>query len=60
VTSDNAYLPGIAANPADIVSSYGAHANAYVTKPIDLDEFDRVVAQIRNFYGQTVTLPRHP
>jgi CheY-like chemotaxis protein len=48
------------ANPADIVSSYGAHANAYVTKPIDLDEFDRAVAQIRNFYGHTVTLPQHP
>ena len=48
------------ANPADIVSSYGAHANAYVTKPIDLDEFDRAVAQIRNFYGHTVILPRRP
>ena len=48
------------ADPADIVSSYGAHANAYVTKPIDLNEFDRAVAQIRTFYGHTVTLPRHP
>ncbi|HEX8343332.1 MAG TPA: response regulator [Actinoplanes sp.] len=46
------------ATPADIVSSYGAHANAYITKPIDLDEYDRVVAQISNFYGRTVTLPR--
>jgi CheY-like chemotaxis protein len=48
------------ATPADIVSTYGAHANAYITKPIDLDEFNRVVAQIRNFYGHTVTLPRRP
>jgi CheY-like chemotaxis protein len=48
------------ATPADIVSSYGAHANAYITKPIDLDQFDRVVAQIRNFYGHTVTLAPRP
>jgi two-component system response regulator len=42
----------------DVQDSYGAHANAYVTKPIDLDDFDRVVAAIRNFYGHTVTLSR--
>jgi CheY-like chemotaxis protein len=45
------------ATDSDISSSYSAHANAYVTKPIDLDEFDRVLAEIRNFYGHTVTLP---
>ena len=44
--------------PGDVVASYGTHANAYVTKPIDLNEFDRVVAEIRNFYGTTVRLPR--
>ncbi|MEV8510197.1 response regulator [Actinoplanes sp. NPDC051475] len=48
------------AAPADVSSSYGAHANAYITKPIDLDQFDRVVAQIRSFYGHTVTLPPRP
>ncbi len=42
----------------DVVSSYRAHANAYVTKPIDLDDFDRVVAEIRNFFGHTASLPR--
>ena len=42
----------------DIIASYGAHANAYVTKPMDLDDYDRVVAAIRNFYGHTVALPR--
>ncbi|MEV4537888.1 response regulator [Asanoa sp. NPDC049518] len=46
-----------AATP-DIVSSYRSHANAYVTKPIDLDEFDRVVAEIRDFFGRTASLPR--
>lgn len=44
--------------PADIRDSYSAHANAYITKPIDLDDFDRVVAEVRNFYGHTVVLPR--
>ncbi|MEU4624779.1 response regulator [Actinoplanes sp. NPDC023801] len=48
------------ATPADILTSYGAHANAYVTKPIDLDDFDRALTQIRKFYGHTVTLPRTP
>ncbi|MBE1490770.1 response regulator [Plantactinospora soyae] len=42
----------------DIVSSYAAHANAYVTKPINLDDFDRVVIEIRNFYGHIASLPR--
>lgn len=42
----------------DVVNSYGAHANAYVTKPIDLDQFDRALAEIRSFWGRTVTLPR--
>jgi two-component system response regulator len=42
----------------DVSSSYGAHANAYVTKPIDLDDFERALSQIREFWGHTVTLPR--
>jgi two-component system response regulator len=45
------------ATPGDIVDSYRGHANAYVTKPMDLLDFERVVAEIRNFYGHTVTLP---
>ena len=42
----------------DVAASYTAHANAYVTKPINLDDYDRVVMQIRNFYGHTAALPR--
>ncbi len=42
---------------ADVAASYTAHANAYVTKPINLDDYDRVVMQIRNFYGHTAALP---
>lgn len=43
---------------SDIVTSYSAHANAYVTKPLDLDEFTGVVAKIHDFYGELVTRPR--
>ena len=40
---------------ADVLASYTAHANAYVTKPIDLDAFQRVITDIHGFYGDLVT-----
>ena len=40
---------------ADVLASYSAHANAYVTKPIDLDAFQRVITDIHGFYGDLVT-----
>jgi CheY-like chemotaxis protein len=43
--------------PADVVDSYGSHANAYVTKPIDLEAFEQVITQIHGFYGDLVTRP---
>jgi CheY-like chemotaxis protein len=42
----------------DILSSYTLQANAYVTKPIDLDDFNTVVRHIDEFFGQVVVLPR--
>jgi CheY-like chemotaxis protein len=48
------------ATAGDITASYSAHANAYVTKPSDMDEYDRVVIGIRNFFGHTVVLPHRP
>jgi len=42
------------ATPGDFLDSYTAHANVYIIKPVDLDEFDRVVAEIRNLLGHTV------
>jgi CheY-like chemotaxis protein len=41
----------------DVLSSYDAQANAYVTKPINIDDYERVVMEIRNFFGHTVALP---
>ncbi|GIF26958.1 two-component system response regulator [Actinoplanes tereljensis] len=42
----------------DVFSSYNARANAYVTKPLNLDDYDRVLVAIRNFFGHTAALPR--
>lgn len=44
----------------DILRSYKLHANAYVTKPVDLDQFIRAVRQIDEFFVQVVRLPRRP
>jgi len=41
----------------DILKSYKLHANAYVTKPVDLDQFMRAVRQIDEFFVQVVRLP---
>ncbi|OBI45503.1 response regulator [Mycobacterium sp. E796] len=41
----------------DILRSYQLHANAYVTKPVDLDAFINAVRQIDEFFIQVVRLP---
>lgn len=42
----------------DILRSYKLHANAYVTKPVDLDQFMNAVRQIDEFFVQVVRLPQ--
>jgi CheY-like chemotaxis protein len=42
----------------DILRSYELHANAYVTKPVDLDQFISAVRQIEGFFLQVVRLPQ--
>jgi CheY-like chemotaxis protein len=42
---------------ADILRSYELHANAYVTKPVDLQQFLHVVREIDNFFVAVVKLP---
>ncbi|MFD1364463.1 response regulator [Actinoplanes sichuanensis] len=41
----------------DIAASYTRHANAYVTKPMDLDSFEAAVQQISRFYTDVAVLP---
>jgi CheY-like chemotaxis protein len=42
----------------DVVRSYSLHANAYVTKPVDFEQFVHVVQQIDDFFVSVVRLPR--
>ncbi|MEU9420880.1 response regulator [Streptomyces sp. NPDC051000] len=45
--------------PEDVAGAYSSHANAYVTKPVNLDEFERAVQSIDAFYLDIATrLPR--
>jgi two-component system, chemotaxis family, response regulator Rcp1 len=41
----------------DIVRSYDLHANAYITKPVDLAQFLKVVRSIEQFWLAVVTFP---
>ncbi|MBN1375398.1 MAG: response regulator [Dehalococcoidia bacterium] len=41
----------------DIIKSYNLHANSYVTKPLELDEFVKVVKGIEDFWFNIVKLP---
>jgi len=44
----------------DIMRSYRLHANAYVTKPVDLDQFMAAIRQIDDFFLTVVRLPKSP
>jgi CheY-like chemotaxis protein len=41
----------------DIVRAYNQNVNAYITKPVDLDQFVRVVQSIEDFWLSIVSLP---
>lgn len=41
----------------DILNTYANHANAYITKPVDLDQFINVVRTIEDFWLTIVKLP---
>jgi CheY-like chemotaxis protein len=41
----------------DILGAYDLHANAYITKPFDFDQFIKVVGSIENFWLEIVRLP---
>lgn len=41
----------------DIIRAYNLHANCYISKPIDLDEFIKVVKSIEEFWLKIVKLP---
>jgi CheY-like chemotaxis protein len=41
----------------DIIQSYNLYANAYVTKPVDLEQFIKVIKTIEGFWLEIVKLP---
>jgi len=36
---------------------YDLHANCYVTKPVDLEQFTKIVKEIKQFWFSVVNLP---
>ena len=41
----------------DVLKSYNLHANCYITKPVNLDQFLEVVKSIEDFWLTVVMLP---
>lgn len=41
----------------DILGAYGVHANCYITKPLDFNQFGHVIQTLENFWFEVVTLP---
>lgn len=41
----------------DVLRTYNLHANCYITKPIDLDQFVKVVRSVEDFWFTIVRLP---
>jgi two-component system, chemotaxis family, response regulator Rcp1 len=41
----------------DVAKSYDLHANVHVAKPVDFEEFTRVVRQIDEFFGTVAARP---
>lgn len=41
----------------DVLKAYNLHANCYITKPVDLNQFMKVVRSIEDFWFAIVKLP---
>ncbi len=41
----------------DVIKSYELHANAYITKPLDLNQFMAIIGEIETFWLKVVRLP---
>jgi len=41
----------------DIIKTYELHANCFITKPVDMDQFIKVVKSIEDFWFSIVKLP---
>jgi DNA-binding NarL/FixJ family response regulator len=41
----------------DVLRSYDLHANCYIPKPVDLDQFISIIRSIEDFWLTVVKLP---
>ncbi len=44
---------------ADVMVTYGAHANCFITKPVGMDRFIETVKLLKEFWFTLVKLPSH-
>ncbi|MBI2400363.1 MAG: response regulator [Deltaproteobacteria bacterium] len=44
-------------NEKDILRAYELHVNAYITKPVDLDQFIKIVEAVEDFWLTVVKFP---
>ncbi|TVP45838.1 MAG: response regulator [Mongoliibacter sp.] len=42
----------------DIVTSYKNHANCFITKPVEVDNFQEAIASVEEFWMHTAKLPK--
>jgi chemotaxis family two-component system response regulator Rcp1 len=42
----------------DILQTYNLHANCYISKPVDLDQFLKIIKTIESFWLNIVRLPK--
>jgi len=47
----------VSSDEADILKTYDLHANCYITKPVELDDFIKIVKAIEDFWLTIVKLP---
>lgn len=47
----------VSSDDTDILKTYNLHGNCFITKPLDLDQFMKVVRSIEDFWLTTVRLP---
>jgi DNA-binding NarL/FixJ family response regulator len=41
----------------DVLQSYDLHANCFITKPVDLEQFLAVIRSVEGFWLEVVRLP---
>lgn len=42
----------------DVMKTYSLHANCYITKPVDLNEFNKIIQTLEDFWFTVVKLPK--